>query len=110
MMKLIQRVSKYSTFFLILQHTLLQLIFLMVPFIAFFVRIYLPDYDSSFEVDDSARDTAGILGIVLFFFFTVQHQSNSDIRDHHSYIWDCSSDLVPDHNCRTLLWRNLLPM
>ena len=45
-------------------------IFLMVPFIAFCVGIYLPDYDSSeFEVDANARDAAGILGIIFFFAF-----------------------------------------
>ena len=45
-------------------------IFLMAPFIAFCVGIYLPDYDSSeYEVDANARDAARILGIVFIFAF-----------------------------------------
>ena len=44
--------------------------FLMVPFFAFFVGIFLPDYDSSeFEVDSNARNTAGVLGMALFIMF-----------------------------------------
>ena len=42
----------------------------MVPFIAFCVGIYLPDYDSSkFEVDANARDAAGILGVTFISTF-----------------------------------------
>ena len=44
-------------------------IFLMVPFVAFCVGIYLPDYDSSFEVDANAKDAAGILGVTLIIAF-----------------------------------------
>ena len=51
-------------------------IFLMVPFIAFCVGIYLPDYDSSeFEVDANARNAAEILGlafIVTFLLFNIK--------------------------------------
>ena len=44
-------------------------IFLMVPFIAFCVGIYLPYYDSTVKVDANARDAAGILGMVFFLAF-----------------------------------------
>ena len=45
-------------------------IFLMVPFVAFCVGIYLPDYDSSeYEVDANARDAAEILGVALIVTF-----------------------------------------
>ena len=51
-------------------------IFLMVPFIAFCVGIYLPDYDSSeFEVDANARAAAEILGvtfIITFLLFNIK--------------------------------------
>ena len=44
--------------------------FLMVPFIAFCVGIYLPDYDSSeFEVDSNARNAATILGVIFIVIF-----------------------------------------
>ena len=51
-------------------------IFLMVPFVAFCVGIYLPDYDSSvFEVDANARDAVEILGmafIITFLLFNIK--------------------------------------
>ena len=54
----------------------LIVIFLMVPFIAFCVGIYLPDYDSSeFEVDADARgaaDNLGVTFIVIFLFCNLQ--------------------------------------
>ena len=44
--------------------------FLMVPFIAFCVGMYLPDYDSSeFEVDPNARTIAAGLGFILIIIF-----------------------------------------
>ena len=44
--------------------------FLIVPFIAFCVGIYLPDYDSSeFEVDPNAKSTAEILGLIFIIVF-----------------------------------------
>ena len=55
--------------FLIDPRAYIATIFLMVPFIAIFVGIYLPDYDSTFEVDANARDAAGILGVALIIAF-----------------------------------------
>ena len=50
----------------------IAVIFLMVPFIAFCVGIYLPDYDSSkFEVDVYARDAAEILGAAFIIVFLI---------------------------------------
>ena len=44
--------------------------FLMVPFIAFYVGIYLPDYDSSeYEVDSVARSMAAGLGFIFTIIF-----------------------------------------
>ena len=51
-------------------------VFLLVPFIAFTVGSYLPDYDSSeYEVALSARNTLQALGacfIVFFLFFNIE--------------------------------------
>ena len=45
-------------------------IFSIIPFVAFCVGIFLPDYDSSkFEVDADARNAATILGILFIIAF-----------------------------------------
>ena len=44
--------------------------FQMVPFIAFCVGIFLPDYDSSeFDVDSGARNATAILGVAFIVIF-----------------------------------------
>ena len=69
-----EEMSKFGKTFFFLTDPVAYLVvpFLMVPFFAFFVGSFLPDYDSSeFEVDSNARNAAGILGTALFIMFLV---------------------------------------
>ena len=67
-----EKMSKIGKTFYFLTDPVAYLVvpFLMVPFFAFFVGTFLPDYGSSeFEVDSNARNTAGILGIAFIIMF-----------------------------------------
>ena len=59
-------------YFLVDPMAYIAVLFLMAPFIAFCVGIFLPDYDSSeFEVDSNAEDAATVLGVVFIFTFLI---------------------------------------